>query len=326
MKLISGLVRPFGTVTLTMLLSSMSLVALAQQKIDESVQTSASPNVEIEHVSGEAEIIVWDKNQVSITGTLGKNTESYEFEKLESGVRFEVDTKRYRGDWNTGHDRGDDLVIKVPAGSRVFYTAVNADVDISGITNSTEVDLVNGDITASGLSGRTKLETVNGDIEFENVAGELMIETVNGDIEGQHTGGERGRFITVNGDIEITTQARNLRLDSVNGDIDFVTEEIEQLDIVTVNGTVNGEVTLSNKGDLSASSVGGEISLTFQQEVAARFELQGHAGGDIENNLTDATPSKAKYGPSQWLEFTTGDGSARVEMSTVHGTLELNKR
>lgn len=326
MKLISGLVRPFATITLTMLLSSISVGALAQQKIEESLETSGSPNVEIEHVSGKAEIIVWEKNHVSISGTLGKNTESYEFEKLDSGVRFEVDTKRYRGDWKTDHDGGDDLVIRLPAGSRLFYTAVNADVDISGITNSTEVDLVNGDITASGLSGRTKLETVNGDIDISNVAGELMIETVNGDVEGSQTKGTRGRFITVNGDIDMTTDAAELRLDSVNGDIDFVTRDIEQLDIVTVNGTVKGDISLNPNGDLNASSVGGKIILNFQNDVAARFELQGHAGGDIRNNLTAAAPSKAKYGPSKWLEFTTGKGGARVEMSTVHGTLELNKR
>lgn len=325
MKLIPNLTKTGSLVPVTLLCACLSLPALAQQKIEESADTSANPTVEIEHVSGKAHIKVWEKNQVHIGGTLGKKSETYHFEKHASGVRFEVETQRHRDDWKSGYDKGDDLLIRVPRGSRLLYTAVNADVEINDIANATQVDLVNGDIKVSRLQGKTKLETVNGDIVIDDVAGELMIETVNGDIEGAHANGDTGHFITVNGDIDITTQARELRMDSVNGDMEFIAAQINELDIVTVNGTVDGEINLTENGNVSASSVGGKITLAFQPEVAARFELQGHAGGNIENNLTDAQASKAKYGPTKWLEFTTGNGSARVEMSTVHGLLEINK-
>ncbi|MBD3586376.1 DUF4097 family beta strand repeat protein [Salinimonas sp. HHU 13199] len=314
------------TVLVSVLLASASPV-MAKQRIDQTIETSSQPNVEIEHVNGKAVIKTWDKNAVKITGDLSDKTEDFEFEKTASGVSFDVDIGRHQGDWGNYRIKdGDDLTIYVPAASKIDYSAVSASVQLFDITNDTKVDLVNGDIEANNLAGRIKLETVNGNVKLNAVKGELVAETVNGDIKGDHSEGEEARITTVNGNIDIRSDSPQLRIESVNGRMDFTTAMINELDIVTVNGKVRGDITLADNGDVDVSSVGGKVTLIFQPVVSARFDIQAHAGGDIRNSLTSDKSQKAKYGPNEWLEFSTGKGSARVEVSTVHGVIELNKR
>ncbi len=314
------------TVIVSALLAIGSPV-MAKQRIDQTIETSSQPNVEIEHVNGKAVIKTWDKNAVKITGELSDKTEDFEFAKTASGVSFDVDVGRHHGDWGNYRVKdGDDLTIYVPAASKIDYSAVSASVQLFDITNDTKVDLVNGDIEANNLAGRIKLETVNGNVKLNAVKGELVAETVNGDIEGDHSDGEETRIITVNGNIKITSDSPQLRMESVNGRMNFTTARVKELDIVTVNGKVEGDITLAKNGDVDVSSVGGKVTLIFQPDVSARFDIQAHAGGDIRNNLTSDKSQKAKYGPNEWLEFSTGDGSARVELSTVHGVIVLDKR
>jgi DUF4097 and DUF4098 domain-containing protein YvlB len=103
-------------------------------------------------------------------------------------------------------------------------------------------------------------------------------------------------------------------------------DQVSELDLSSVNGSIEVNMTLIENGDVEISTVGGRVELTLQQEVSARFDIEGHAGGRFINKLTDDKMQKAKYGPRRWLEFSTGNGSANVEISTVHGRIELGRR
>lgn len=230
MRLIQHLHPTIKQTFLLAVIPAISFNAMAGEKVDKTLTTSASPIVEIEHVAGKATITGWDKNEVKVTGELGDRTEAFIFEKKGDDVILKVETNHRKIDWrdkNPGD--GDDLTIFVPAKSDLSYTAVVADVEASRLTNSVQFDVVNGDITAS--------------------------------------------------------------------------------------------LTLAEKGDVDASSVGGTLHLKMQKGVSARVEMQAHAGGDIVNRLTADKPSSAKYGPNEWLEFTANGGRATIEMSTVHGEL-----
>lgn len=216
MRLIQHLHPTIKQTFLLAVIPAISFNAMAGEKVDKTLTTSASPIVEIEHVAGKATITGWDKNEVKVTGELGDRTEAFIFEKKGDDVILKVETNHRKIDWrdkNPGD--GDDLTIFVPAKFDLSYTAVVADVEASRLTNSVQFDVVNGDITAS--------------------------------------------------------------------------------------------LTLAEKGDVDASSVGGTLHLKMQKGVSARVEMQAHAGGDIVNRLTADKPSSAKYGPMNgWNSRQTG--------------------
>ena len=295
--------------------------AFAGEKVDRVLDTSTQPKLDIEHVSGEAEIRGWDKPQVKVTGELGDNTEEFIFEQRGNLIILHVEVEKKGKKWWENRDNGDDLTIYVPNGSDVNYTAVNADVDISDITNSTNVDVVNGDVVINRVDGRIKVESVNGDITLDKVTGTINVETVNGDVDASHEGSESVSFVAVNGDIEVETDSVSVNVETVNGGIELELQKIDSLDLTTVNGTIEASMYLNPNGRVKASSVGGTMELSFQPNVSAQFDIEAHAGGDIMNKITEDEVQKPKYGPSSWLRFINGEGDANVDLSTVNGRI-----
>jgi len=299
---------------------------LAGEKVDSRLDTSPSPKLDIEHVNGHAEILGWDKSEVHVTGELGEYTDEFVFEKRGNVVVIHVEVKQYGDKWWKNKGDGDDLTIYVPHGSDINYTAVNADVEIADINQSVAVEVVNGDVTLHNVGKRIKVESVNGDITLKDVLGRLNVETVNGDITAVHEGQEAVSFVSVNGSIDAVTSSPVVSVETVNGAMDLALQRIDSLDVSTVNGSTDASMHLNDNGKVRASSVGGKITLNFQSNVSAQFDIETHAGGNIVNKITQDKVNKPKYGPSKWLRFINNGGSASVDVSTVHGKIEVSQK
>ncbi|WP_175439616.1 DUF4097 family beta strand repeat-containing protein [Alteromonas lipolytica] len=299
--------------------------AFAQEKIDKTLDTGSKPFVEMEHVYGKAEIKTWDKNQVRITGKLGSLTEEFTFEKRGNSVVIDVEVKNNHYRWEDDDEAKDDLTVYVPAGSRFAYEALNANVKVDGPQGGTSVEVVNGNIEGRNLGGKVSIESVNGDIELKAITGMLQVEAVNGNIEAEHDSAEPFEVVSVNGKIDLQSVSPEVKVETVNGDSSLQLGEVSDLEMTSVNGDARVSMSLKADADVEVDTVGGSISLTFNKDVSARFEVEAHAGGKIINKLSDDKVNKAKYGPGQWIDFTQGRGNARVRVSTVNGKVTLGQ-
>jgi DUF4097 and DUF4098 domain-containing protein YvlB len=304
----------------------LSWSALADEKINRSLDVSKAPYVQIEHVNGSAKVIAWDKSEVKVTGTLGDSTEKFIFEKDDNEVLIKVKVKNNHGWNNWGSDNGDDLEIFVPRQSKVYYSAVNANIELEKIRGGARVETVNGSIDAKELAGRIRLESVNGRVTADSLEGDVKISTVNGSIDSRSSKGKEDSYDSVNGSIEVFSESGDINVETVNGDIELKLGKVHQLNLDTVNGSIDARLELDEDGELEASSVGGSIRLYLQSDVSARFDIEGHAGGSITNNLSADKMQKAKYGPNRWLKFSVNGGSAKVNVSTVSGRVKLDKK
>ncbi|MCF2947670.1 hypothetical protein L0668_06095 [Paraglaciecola aquimarina] len=298
----------------------------AGQIVNESVQAEANGYVKIEHINGQAKVRVWDKSEVKVQGNLSERTKEFIFERDGNEVVIKVKVNNSSGWKSWGSDKGDDLEIYVPKMSQVYYSSVNAKVDIEGVKGSATIDTVNGAISAKNLAGRIRIESVNGQVLADELAGSVKIETVNGDIRSKSRNGKKDQYNSVNGDIDITSASAQVSLETVNGDSQLVLEQVQQLNISSVNGDLVAKMDLTKDGEVDASSVGGDISLYFQEGVSVKFDIEAHADGSISNKLSKHKMQKANYGPSRWLEFSLNGGNARVNVTTVNGDIELERR
>lgn len=310
----------------TVIALSLSSTVLAGEKVDKTIETSSSPKLDIEHVNGSADIKVWDKSQVRVVGELGDRTEEFIFEKRGDVVVIHVEVERKSKQRYGNNNDGDELTIYVPVGSDLHYSAVNADVTATGIQNAVDIEVVNGDVTIENSGSHIEVESVNGGIELLNVVGDLDVETVNGGVKVTHTGSNAISFTSVNGDLNVNTTSPEVAVETVNGRIALTLAAIDRLEIDTVNGKTTASMSLNDNGQVKANSVGGAMSLAFQQNVSAQFDIEAHAGGNIKNNISEDEVEKPKYGPSRWLRFIQNGGSANVDIATVHGRIEIDEK
>lgn len=315
----------FPVLFCTLVLTSLSALA---ESVNKTLEVSKESLIEIKHVNGRAKVIGWDKNQVKVEGELGDRTEEFRFERDGKSVIVEIEIEQNNNGWgwNNSGGSGDDLTIYVPHQSQVDYHSPNAELSIEGVYGGSDIEMINGELRASDLKGRIRLQTVNGDIRGNKLAGELTLDAVNGDIKVEHTQGEDIRVNTVNGDIDVTSMAMEVSAETVNGDIQFTLGDVTEVKSSTVNGSIEMDMNLVDGGTLRASSVGGGLRFGFQSGIQAKFDIEAHAGGSIKNRLSDKSASKAKYGPRKWLEFSTGEPTAWVDLSTVHGRIEVKAR
>lgn len=323
MKLIP---RRYITVMLMLnilLLSSINPL-LATEAVDETLVVESDSLIEMKNVSGQVSIIGWDKNTVNIAGELGENTESFRFERIGKTVIIEVKVKNSDKGWSWNNNgNGDTLMVYVPHNSRFDYYSPNTDLSINDVYGGAEINMVNGDLRAENLRGSVSLQTVNGDINATQISGEFTLDAVNGDIKASQVKGNTVTANTVNGDMSISSVASQVHAETVNGEIEFMLQSVSQIKTNTVNGSIEMTMNLTDGGTVKASSVSGDIKFAFQKGVQAKFDLEAHAGGTIRNRLTSEKPNKAKYGPRRWLEFSTGQPTAWVDVSTVSGRIEV---
>jgi DUF4097 and DUF4098 domain-containing protein YvlB len=323
-------IRTHNYLWLTIFCSALAFSSISAfaESVNKTLDVSKDSLIEIKHVNGEAKVIGWDKDQVKVEGELGDRTEEFRFERNGKSVILEIEIEKNSGNWswNNKNGKGDNLTIYVPHQSKVEYHSPNADLSIEGIFGGSDIDMINGDLRATNLKGQIRLETVNGDIRGYTLAGELKLDAVNGDIKAEHVAGNEISVNTVNGDIEVSSTAMEVRAETVNGDIEFTLGDVTDVKTSTVNGSIEMDMNLVDGGTLRASSVGGDIRFGFQKDIQAKFDIEVHAGGSIKNRLTENRASKAKYGPRKWLEFSIGEPTALVDLSTVHGRIEVKAR
>lgn len=303
--------------------------ALAAEPIDETRAMDATGIVDIEITNGKVTVTGWDRNEFHIAGELGEDVEGFDLRDTGGNIRFEEERegRNRNGCWWRGC--GDDfdtssLEIQIPRASVLRFEGTNVDVDVSGLTANTEIEVINGEIVASNLQGIIKLETVNGSIETTDLNGRIALETVNGRIEDTNSQGNRVEYNAVNGSITANTSAARISAENVNGDIELDLGAIDELELSTVGGHLEISTEMNPQAQIDISSVGGSIELTLPTSTSARFTINTQVGGSINNDLTDDEPERTnRYIPSRDLNFVLNNGNGGVNISTVTGDIEL---
>ena len=232
-----------------------ALAVQAQEAIDQTRPASPDGNVTISNIAGSITVTGWDKGEVSVKGTLGRGTERLEFEGEGSSTTIRVVLPKH------AHNvEGSTLEIKVPKGSRVSVNAVSADVDVTGVTGSLDLQSVSGDIVSSGTSGEARAQTVSGDVKLKADGNRIKAKTVSGSI---HVEGKSP----------------------------------ESLEMGSVSGGIRYEGGLAPTGSFEASTVSGEIELALPASTAAEFRISTFSGS-VDNALpaTDGKSTKKTTG------------------------------
>ncbi|WP_024889875.1 DUF4097 family beta strand repeat-containing protein [Luteimonas huabeiensis] len=269
----------------------------AQTRIDERRPLAAGGRVEVENIAGSVRVRGWDRDEVTVAGTLG------------SGQRLNVDASRNRVriqvDYPQGRaSSGADLEIRVPKGAELEASTVSADLEIGGIDlRSLRAKTVSGLLHAEGRVGEAALGTVSGDIRSRLATARLDVETVSGDaIAAGGVGGE--------------VQAK-----TVSGDLSLELGRVERLSAESVSGGLDARVAgLAPGGRIAMESVSGRVGLRLPADVSARLRIETFSGridsaaGEVE---------RPRHGPGRSLRTRLGGGDGDVSIESHSGSVRV---
>ncbi|MCP4658418.1 MAG: DUF4097 family beta strand repeat protein [bacterium] len=282
----------------------LPLVAGAQTEVERRVPAAADGAVEISNIDGSVVVSGWDRDEVEVTGTLGRNVEELRVESHGNRVEIEVELPRH-----SRHQGGASahLEVHVPRRARVEVETVSAEISAEDIEGSLEFESVSGSISVAGRPAAVSAETVSGLIEVEADTARTSAETVSGSIT----------LIGARGDVEASAVTGNVTVKSA--------QDVERADLEVVAGQIVFSGSLAPDVDFSASSHAGTIELTLPESTSARVVAESFSGR-IHNDFGPEARRVDRYTPGKELRFTLGSGDGRIELETFSGTITLRRR
>ncbi|MEL1263590.1 DUF4097 family beta strand repeat-containing protein [Pseudoxanthomonas putridarboris] len=293
------------TIAFSLLLGSALLAspALAQTAIDETRPLDPRGRVDINNIKGRIEVRGWERDEVKITGTLGKGVERLQVDGGGPHLSVEV---RYpkSGGWGGNQSGPTELVLMVPLRADLDIESVAADVHVTGMaSNELSISSVSGSVVAAAAPRKADVETVSGSAHLTLNSADVDVQTVSGNIV------LRGRL---NGDISTETVSGRIEV-TVNG------EQVRDLSTSTVSGRAEVSTALAPGGEISMESVSGDLLLRLPANVSAQVRGETFSGGLKATGVT----IEKRSGAGRSFNTRYGDGRGRVKLETFSGSAEV---
>src|SRR5215210_1333808 len=276
---------------------------LERAQIDTTVRLERGGSVDLSLISGRIRVTGWDRQDVKISASIDRGT--LRFNATPSRVSLTVDHDN-EGRNRRHNDVGDARYeVSVPRGTRLILEGVSGDVTASGSQGEIEASSVSGDVdvsdgvrdvTAESVSGSVHASQINGDLTAQSVSGDVRVETVSGAVEGS----------TVSGNIRLVgVQSKDVRSETVSGNIVY-----------------SGSIDSGGRYDFESHS--GTVRLNIPRGAGATFNVETFSGEISADFPVTVPPSGGRGRRNGRMEFTIGDGKARITAQTFSGSIVIN--
>jgi len=278
------------------------LASLAAQRdgdrIDTTVTIDRAGAVHLGLVSGEIRVIGHDGNTVRIVGDIERGR----FETLFSPTRISVNTRSINN--RQGRARFD---VTVPYGTRVTASAVSGIIDVRATRGEVSARSVSGTIDIRDAIERIEAASVSGDVELRSVNGRVRLETTSGEIRVE------------NGSGEVTAE-------SVSGTISLRRSAFDQIRTQAVSGSISYDGPLTSTGTYRFNTHSGSVLLVVPDNVGAVLELETFSGRISTDFPLVLQPGEGVGRRNRRMEFTLGNGGARVIGGAFSGNITIRRR
>jgi DUF4097 and DUF4098 domain-containing protein YvlB len=291
------------------LLIALPLGANAQNyvertQIDTTVRLDRGGSVDLSLISGRIRVTGWDRPDVKVSASIDRGT--LRFSATSARVSLTVDDNN-EGRNRRHHDVGDARYeVSVPRGSRLILEAVS------------------GDVTASGSQGEVEASSVSGDVDVTNGLREVSVESVSGSVHAAQINGNL-RAQSVSGDVRVETVSGNVEASTVSGNVRLIGAQSKDVRSETVSGNVVYSGTIEPGGRYAFESHSGTVRLNIPRGAGATFSVETFSGDISADFPVTVPPSSGRRGRRDGrMEFTIGDGRARVTAQTFSGSIVIN--
>jgi hypothetical protein len=290
--------------TLAVLCATSSGLAAADTEVNRRVPATPGGTVVISNVAGSLTIVGSADPEVVVTGELGKGVERLDL--LAEGDRTIVKVVLPKG--LRGGQGNADLLVRLPAASRLEVSTVSADIQVDRVTGSQRLQSVSGDVRALGIEGNAEIRSVSGDIEARGRGRPAQV-----------------RLSTVSGNAIFSEGAGDLDAVSVSGDLTLEIDRASAVRVRTTSGNLRLRGNLAAAATVDIETVSGDLELSLPASGGLAAEVETFSG-DLENCFGAKAEPVGRYGPGERLNVRRGDGGARLRVRTMSGNVSLCDR
>lgn len=271
-------------------------------QIDTTVRLDRGGTVDLSLISGKIRVTGWDRPDVKISASIESGM--LRFDANSSRVSLSVEESDEDSGRRRRHDVGEARYdVSVPRGVRLILEGVS------------------GDITAAGSQGEIEATSVSGDVDVANGVREVSAEAVSGSVHAAQINGNL-RAETVSGDVRAESVSGNLEATSVSGNVRLVGAQSKDVRTETVSGDITYSGSIDAGGRYSFESHSGTLRLNIPRNAGAQFSVETFSG-DVTTDFPVTIPARSRRSEGR-MEFTLGDGRARVTAQTFSGRIVID--
>ncbi|MBC8366668.1 DUF4097 family beta strand repeat protein [bacterium] len=281
----------------TILATAFALPATGQEEINVTRELKADGRLSVDNLSGSVIVSGWDRNEVRITGTLGRGTERLDVDGNSKRLKVEVVLPR-----KARNIKGSHLEITMPRGAQLVVSTVSADIEVTDLRGELSLQSVSGQIDVKADPKSMEAESVSGDLDLISSSDEFDLQTISGDI------------------ILHTKGSREINIDTISGDVELISDVVKRLSFESISGDLDFSGQIETRGRFHSQS--GDLFLIFTGEPDAEFEI-GTFSGDIRNAFGPEAKKSNRFNLGKTLEFTAGNGNASIEIESFSGDIKI---
>lgn len=293
--------RTSRSITRALLGALLLPAALAAQSTRQRVDTSFTFDrggfVHLSLVSGEIRVVAGSGNEIRILAS----TERGRLETSFSRSRVSIEARSVNG--RMGETRYE---LTVPAGTRVDANAVSGDITIRGTAAEADANSVSGDITIEDATGAVEAASVSGNVDLRRVSGRIDASSVSGDVDVDDATGD-------------------FEAESVSGSVLVRRGKLRVFRAETVSGDLGYEGTYDAAGDYRFNSHSGQVMITVPANGGAALDLETWSGEITSDFPLTLQPGDNMGGRRRRMQFTIGQGGARVSAETFSGDITIRR-
>ncbi|MEA3247496.1 MAG: DUF4097 family beta strand repeat-containing protein [Gemmatimonadota bacterium] len=274
----------------------------AAQRIDTTFAFEKNGWVDVTIISGTIVITGWTRPEARLTARAenGLVQPSISAGRIGLSVRPDFSSR-------TGRNRLGPVTVEisVPIGTRVMATAVSGDVRVRGTAAEVQANTTSGDIEVVDANDRVVIQNTSGDIRLEKIRGRTRVGITSGDIV----------LDDITGSLEINSVSSDMRIRHV---------DVTDLRIGTTSGDITYDGIVDPKGTYEITTHSGDVRFELPENAGAVLSLQTYSG-DIGSSfpMTLMPGQDLRRSRGRRMEFTVGNGGARVAITTFSGDITI---
>jgi DUF4097 and DUF4098 domain-containing protein YvlB len=184
---------------------------------------------------------------------------------------------------------------------------------------------VSGRIEIRATQGEVVARTTSGSVQVREAKDRLEVETVSGDIDIQRANG-RVVLEGVSATIYVDDIAGELDAETVSGDITVLRGRLTEMRLEALSGDLSYDGSLSGSGQYRMNAHSGTVTLAMPSNAGARLELETFSGRINSDFPLTMQPGETGGRRGRRMEFTVGDGGARVIAGSFSGSINIRRR